>query len=243
MGIFRDFDFWGECDSAFIDEIDKPGDATFFEGTEAVDHFIEHNTQGPDIRFDGVNFAFEDFGSHVDGWSEHGLSEVFGVFHGFAEAKISEFDDSIVKEDIAGFDVTVHDIVFDEHFESREQLIKVPECLFFSELAFCLDFFLKSALITELIDEVVVVGSFEDLDEADDVGGVLDFRQGVDFVDGELLQLGTGLELLDLDHFYRHHLPCFLIERLVHFPELPRAHCSLQNVVLYFLAHFLFFSM
>ncbi len=65
---------------------------------------------------------------------------------------------------------------------------------------------LESAAVAILIDEVVVVGSLEDLDKADDVGGVFDLGECLYLIDGELFELGTQLELLHLDDLDGHHL-------------------------------------
>ncbi len=165
------------------------------------------------------------------------MSEIFRVFHGFTKAKVSEFNDSIVKENVAGLDVSVHNVVFDEHFESGEELIKVWQGFFFRELALGFYFLLESALIAKLIHKVIIVGSFENFNEADDVSGVFDFRESVDFVDGELFEFGRGPELLNLNNFDSNNLACLLVVGFVDFTEFPCSYCRLQNVVLYFLAH------
>lgn len=131
----------------------------------------------------------------------------------------------------------MHNVVFDEHFEGGEQFIKVGEGFFFRKLALGFYFLLESALIAKLIHKVIVVGSFENFNEADDVSGVFDFGERVDFVDGELFEFGTGSELLNLNHFDCNDLARLLVVGFVHFTEFPRSHCHLQNVVLYFLAH------
>ena len=131
----------------------------------------------------------------------------------------------------------MHNVVFDEHFEGGEQFIKVGESFFFRELALRFYFLLESALIAKLIHKVIVVGSFENFNEADDVSGVFDFGERVDFVDGELFEFGTGSELLNLNHFDSNNLARLLVVGFVHFTEFPCSHCQLQNVVLYFLAH------
>ena len=131
----------------------------------------------------------------------------------------------------------MHNVDFDEHFESGEEFIKVWQGFFFRELALGFNFLLESALIAKFIHKVIVVGSFENFNEADDVSGVFDFGKRVDFVDGELFEFGTGPELLNLNHFDCNNLACLLVVGFVDFTEFPRSHCRLQNVVLYFLAH------
>ena len=50
----------------------------------------------------------DDFGRHVDGRAKHGLRKLVGVFERFAKAKISNFDTSVVHEDVVRLDICVH---------------------------------------------------------------------------------------------------------------------------------------
>lgn len=59
----------------------------------------------------------------------------------------------------------------------------------------------KSSTITKFINEVVVIGSAEHLYKLDDIG-MVDFGEDGNLVVGELAQLGSVLELLDIHHFH-----------------------------------------
>ena len=131
----------------------------------------------------------------------------------------------------------MHDVVFNEHFEGRKKFVEVKEGFLFCEFAFGLDFLLKSSLIAKFVDKVIIVSGFEDFDEADDVGGVLDFGEGVDFVDGEFLEFGAGSEFLDLDDFDGDDLAGLFVVGFVDFSEFSGSDSRFQDVVLYFLSH------
>jgi hypothetical protein len=134
----------------------------------------------------------------------------------------------------------VHDVVFHEHFESRKKFVEVKEGFFLCKFAFGLDFLLKSSLIAEFVDKVIIVGGFEDFDEANYVSGILDFGEGVDFIDGEFLEFGAGSEFLDLDDFDGNYLAGLFVVGFVDFSEFSGSHCGFQDVVLYFLSHLRF---
>jgi hypothetical protein len=80
----------------------------------------------------------------------------------------------------------VHNVGLDEDLEGLEEVIEVAESFGLIESSQGPDFLLKGASVAELIDEVVVVGCFEDLDEPDDMRGVFNFAESLDLVDGEL---------------------------------------------------------
>lgn len=121
----------------------------------------------------------------------------------------------------------MHDITLHQHPKRPQQLIKIPQRLLLRKLPLRLNPLLQRPLITKLIHKVVVVGRFKDLDETHDMGGVLNLGQGVDLVDGELLEFGTGAELLDLDDLDGDDLAGLLVVGFVDLAELTRTHCGL----------------
>ena len=48
------------------------------------------------------------------------------------------------------------------------------------------DLLFQGTSITIFIDEIIVIGCFEDLDESDDMSGILDLWECLDFIDSEL---------------------------------------------------------
>ena len=82
-----------------------------------------------------------------------------------------------------------------------EEIFEIFDSLIFRKTALRFDLLFESSSVAEFVDEVVIIGGFEDLDEAYNMGGVLYFGQGLDFVDGELFQFGAHFKLLDFDDF------------------------------------------
>lgn len=131
----------------------------------------------------------------------------------------------------------MHDVGLGQDPEGLEEVEVVGDGLALLEATGHFDFLFESAPVAELVYEVVVVGSFEYFNEADDVGGVLNLGEGLNFVDGELLELGTHFEFLNFDDLDGHQLVGLLVEGPVHLPELSLPHHVVQHVVLDLFAH------
>jgi hypothetical protein len=142
-----------------------------------------------------------------------------------------------VQQNIAWLDVPMHDVVLGEGLKGLEHVHEVQQCFGLSEMPVVLDEPFQCAPIAVLIDEVVVIDGLEDLHELDDMVVLLDFGEGLDFVDGALLEFGAHLELLDLDDFDGHKLVGAFVGGLVDFTVLALAHDLLQVVVLDLLNH------
>ena len=69
------------------------------------------------------------------------------------------------------------------------------------------------------------------------MGGVLYFAEGLDLVDGELLEFGADFEFLYFDDFDGNDLVGFLIDGPVYFPKLAFPDHIVEYVVLYFFSH------
>lgn len=100
-----------------------------------------------------------------------------------------------------------------------------------------LDQRLEGAAIAVLVDEVHVVGGFENLDEFNNVSGVFYFGEGLYFVDGELFESRTEFILLYFYNFDSHGLLGLFVDGLVDLAEFPLADHHFEAVVLDFLAH------
>lgn len=120
----------------------------------------------------------------------------------------------------------MHDVVFDQHFKSRKELVKILQGLVFREFPFRFYSLLQSTLIAEFIDEVIIVGGFENFDESDNVSWVFDFRQCVYLIDCELFKFGARTKFLDLYDFDGYNLTSFLIISFVDFTEFSRTYCG-----------------
>lgn len=104
--------------------------------------------------------------------------------------------------------------------KSFEEIFEVIQSFFFLEFSCKFNFLFKGTSITILIDKVVIVGSFKDFDESDNMGGVLNFTKGLNLVDGELLEFGADFEFLYFDDFDGNDLIGFLIDGSVNLSKL-----------------------
>ena len=100
--------------------------------------------------------------------------------------------------------------------------------------------FLQCSLVAELIEEVEIVGSFEYLNETDDMGTV-NFGQDLDFIEGAFFELGVFFILLDVDDFDGHLFLSSGIDASVHFPVLSLPYLFVKGVVLDDLDHSVIF--
>ncbi len=110
-----------------------------------------------------------------------------------------------MKENIGGLQIPMENILGTEHFKRGPNLHKNPEGLILRESFLHFYVFGQGSSIAVLIDEVVVVGGSEHLQEFYDVGMVY-FGQDCYFVVGELGQFGGRFELLHVHGFYGEEL-------------------------------------
>ena len=110
-----------------------------------------------------------------------GIMSINIIFHDFTKAKICNFELSLLDEHIGGLDIAVHDVPAREILESLEKLVHQGPQFFFAEGAAFPESFFEAAAVAELGDEVAVIGAFEDLDAADDVG-VVEGANDADFL-------------------------------------------------------------
>jgi hypothetical protein len=125
----------------------------------------------------------------------------------------------------------MQDILRTQGLKGTPDLGKYFNGLFLSQSLFTLDILSKGATVTELIDQIIVVGGSEHFNELDDVG-VVDFGEDGDLVVGELREFGSVFELLDVHYFYCVELFCFLVLTFVYVAVLPLADFLQQDVVL-----------
>ena len=92
-----------------------------------------------------------------------------------------------MEKDVVRLQIPVHYVVFIEDFERLQELAKYLQCLFLREPRFFFELRFKSLPITELIDKIEVVGSFEHLDKLDDVGTGLNPGKVPDLIGRALL--------------------------------------------------------
>ena len=131
-------------------------------------HFVEDNTNRPDIGFTVVLITAKHLRGHVKWRPQHSLGELF-VGEKFGETEICDLYLAIMHENIGQFKISVHNLVFGESFEGVEYLYEklegfllVDGFVFFQVLG-------KVALVAILEYEVKVVCSFFDVIQLYDI--------------------------------------------------------------------------
>lgn len=165
--------------------------AAVLEGTAACAHGVEAAAHAPQVDLLAVGLVVEDFGTDIVGRAAERAALLLVVGEADGEAKVGNFEDVALEEEVAELDVPVDDVLAVEVLEALGELLAVEANLRFGE-TLLLDALIE-LLVAELHDEVVVVGVLEGLDEGDDVG-VVERLVDADLV-GELG--GVGGSFLD----------------------------------------------
>ena len=87
----------------------------------------------------------------------------------------------------------MHDVILVQLLESLQQLSEYYQRLGLWQLFLSVQHALQRAIVAVLVHKIEVVRSLQGFNKTHDVG-MLESGQNVDFVYGELLQLGVGLE-------------------------------------------------
>jgi hypothetical protein len=79
----------------------------------AEKHFVESDSDRPDICLAIVRLMIENFWCHVERGAQNGLGGLVFRAQQLGEPKISNFDDSVMAEYVGKFEISVHDLAFD----------------------------------------------------------------------------------------------------------------------------------
>lgn len=167
----------------------------------AKQHFVEHDSDRPDIALCRVRTLFKDLRRHVY-WTAHAALEHLGseIVNILRESEICDFVDAVLDENVGRLQVSVDNFFLHELCEAREDLPDHVEGFIFAE-APTLDKFAKIASGAELGDDVQAVLAGEHVSEAHDVGMVEALHEvdlGEDCV-FEVAIVGEGLQVDFLD--------------------------------------------
>lgn len=73
-------------------------------------HLIKNHTNWPNICLDCIDFSFNNLWSHIDRWTKHSLCKFIRILQWLTESKICDFDTAIMKKDVIGFNISMHNI-------------------------------------------------------------------------------------------------------------------------------------
>lgn len=185
LQILTHWNLGGEAKDGIIDQTHQLRDCALLVWANSEQHLVQNDSQRPDVRPYVVDESLEHFWRHVDGRPDHGLRHVTLLQQLLAEPEIGQLDHPVVEEDIGGLEVSMQNVFGMQRLEGIPQLVENLDSFLLVEPALGLDVLSQRSTVTELIDEIVVVGSTEHLDELDDVG-MADLGQNGDLVVGEL---------------------------------------------------------
>jgi hypothetical protein len=112
---------------------------------------------------------------HVEWRAEHGSGPAF-LIQDFGESKVSNFDNTIMPEDIGELEITVDNFMFVEMMKAMNQLTHDGNSLILDKILFLFEVGIQIAIITILEHKVVVVIGLFHIIEFDDVGALTAFE-------------------------------------------------------------------
>lgn len=140
-------------------------------------------------------------------------------------------------ENIVRLKISVHDIVFREYFEGLDHLSEINKCSFFRKRSFFLHESIQCTSVTEFINKIKVIYSFEHIDIFDNIRAGLNGGKNIDFVDCAFLKFWYLFELVCVYDFDGHLKFCFHMYSLVDFTVYSLSQLFLHRVVLDYLPH------
>jgi len=138
----------------------------------------------------------------------------------------------LVKEDVVGLKVPVHDVVLIEDLKGIDELFEDEESLFFRDDSIFPENAFEGASVAVLVDKVEVVGSLEHVDILDDMLVFLNVGQNINLVDRAFLQLLILFEPPHLNDLNRVLLIVQFVDRPVDLAVSPLSDYLVQCVVL-----------
>jgi hypothetical protein len=153
----------------------------------SVENPVETDSEGIHVCLVGIVLILEDLRGHVEWRAEHGFGPAF-LIQDFGESEVSNFDNTIVPEDIGELEIAVDDFVFVEMMKAVNQLTHDGNSLIFDKILFLFEVGIQIAIIAILEHKVVVVIGLFHVIEFDDVGALTAFEH-FDFAFEQFLEL------------------------------------------------------
>ena len=143
-----------------------------------------------------------------------------------------------MNEYILWFQITMHDVMFVQYSEGFNNLCEICQGCLFWQCSLLFQEFFQGATVTELIDEVKVINSFQHVEVFDDVRACFQISQNADLVVSSFLEFRVLFEFFGFDHFDGDLLLGLDIDSPVDCGVSSSSDLVLQRVVLNHLPHF-----
>lgn len=163
---------------------------------------VDKNTKSPNISFGTINVINESFRWHINRWTDIYIFEIF--FCELSESEISYFGDTVVKEDICNFDISVYDMILRQIFESFENIKNIRFGCTFTKKMFPPEFAFEIPSVTDLRNNITVSIAGENFVASEDVG-MTELFEYIDFWKQELFEF-LRFEGIQFDHLDGHSL-------------------------------------
>ena len=141
-----------------------------------------------------------------------------------------------MKQNVWRLKITMHYIFTRQNLKSFNNLFKILIHFAFWEMSILFDFLIKSPSITELIEKVEIVDSFQNFNKFDDMWTIY-LGKNLNFVQGAFLQFRIFFESFYIDHFNSHFLCISTVDSPVNLPVLSFTNLLIECVVLDYFYH------
>lgn len=158
------------------------------EGQPIVEKLVENHPDRPDITFIGIGglLVHKYFWGHIERSAKSSIRHKRAFF---GEAKVSNDESALMKEEISQLEVPMHDAVFVELVEPGKHLLEQEDCFALRGGAVDFEVVFEVSALAVVGDHVVVVGGLEQVVQVEDVGvgdDPHDFQLGVEQAEQQL---------------------------------------------------------
>lgn len=125
----------------------------------SVYHLVYTGSDRPNVSFIIVLISSKNLRSHIKRRAQHSSCIIF-TWKQLREAKISDFDVSIMQKYVCQFEVPMHDLMLDQRMESIQNLTKILNDILLWQNSLFSNFGEHVTAVAILEHQVVVVRSF-----------------------------------------------------------------------------------
>ena len=140
-------------------------------------------------------------------------------------------------EYVIWFQVSMHNILFSENSEGLNHLSKIYNCSSFCKRPFLLHESIKGSPITEFINKIEIIDSFQHIDILNNIRTVLHRGQNIDLIDCAFLKFWYLFKLISMNNFYCHLEFRLCMDSSIYLSIYSLAKLFLHGVVFDYLPH------